>query len=66
MRVGVTGGGFDLGVARARPADGDIVTDGVVEENGFLRDERDLFPQLPMVTCRRSTDPMRTAPRCGS
>ena len=44
--IGVTRGFDDFCVRRAEAAQLDVPADGVVEQNGFLRDDGDLVPQV--------------------
>ena len=46
MGVGVLGGLFNLGVGGAGPAEGNVVADRVVEQQGFLGHDRHVGPQV--------------------
>ena len=45
VREGGLGGGVDFLLGRVEPAELDVFEDGVVKEEGLLRDEADLFAQ---------------------
>ena len=49
MNVRLGSGGFDFRLARPAIAIGDVVVDGVVEQDGFLSDHTDLLAQTPQV-----------------